>query len=107
MIFDYRQAQEMRRHGPANYATYESYRPWLRDEFAFRCVYCLKREMWGQVTAEFDLDHFEPQSLNPRLKLDYLNLVYACRRFNAVNRAQMVADPFRLLRAPLVTTFPD
>ncbi|MCI0457234.1 MAG: HNH endonuclease [Gemmataceae bacterium] len=107
MIFDYPQPQEERRHGPANYATSESYRPWLRDEFAFRCVYCLKRETWGQITSEFDLDHFEPQSLNRQLRLDYLNLVYACRRCNAVKRDQTVADPFRLLRATRVTTLPD
>src|SRR5439155_15211214 len=99
--------QEGRRHGPANYAAYQYYRPWLRDEFAFRCVYCLKRETWGQATFEFELDHFKPQSLDPQLKLDYLNLVYACRRCNAVKRDQTVADPFRLLRAPLVTTLPD
>jgi len=61
----------------------------------------------GQVTSEFELDHFEPQSLNPRLRLDYHNLVYACRRCNAVKRDQTVADPFRLLRATLATTHPD
>ena len=107
MIFDFPEPQEQRRHGPAGYKTYESHRPWLRDEFDFRCVYCLKRETWGQVTSEFELDHFEPQSLSPNLRLDYQNLVYACRRCNAVKRDQTVADPFRLLRATLVTTLPD
>jgi len=107
LIFDYPEPQEQRRHGPAGYAAYESFRPWLRDEFAFRCVYCLKRETWGQVTFEFELDHFEPQSPNPQLSLDYLNLVYACRRCNAVKRAQTVADPFLLLRSPRITTLPD
>jgi hypothetical protein len=107
LIFDYPERQKERRHGPARYAAYESYRPWLRDEFDFRCVYCLKRETWGQVTSEFELDHFEPQSLNPRLRLDYRNLVYACRRCNAVKREQTVADPFMLLRATLATTLPD
>ena len=32
MIFDYPEPQEGRRHGPANYAAYQYYRPWLRDE---------------------------------------------------------------------------
>jgi hypothetical protein len=107
VIFDYPQPQPERRHGPAGYAAYESYRPWLRDEFDFRCVYCLKRETWGQVTSEFELDHFEPQSLNPELSLDYANLVYACRRCNAVKRNQTVADPFLLLHANRVETLPD
>jgi hypothetical protein len=44
MIFDYPEPKADRRHGPAKYTSYEYYRPWLRDEFAFRCVYCLKRE---------------------------------------------------------------
>ncbi len=66
MIFDYPEPRGQRRHGPANYAAYESYRPWLRDEFDFRCVYCLKRETWGQVSFEFELDHFAAQSLNPQ-----------------------------------------
>src|SRR6266702_3142924 len=107
MILDYPEPQGQRRHGPANYAAYERYRPWLRDEFCFRCVYCLKRERWGQVTFEFELDHFEPQSLNPQLKLDYLNLVYACRRCNSVKRDQTVADPLVHMRATHVTTLPD
>jgi HNH endonuclease len=107
LIFDYPERQEQRRHGPANYAAYERYRPWLRDEFDFRCAYCLKRETWGQVTGEFELDHFEPQSLNPKLSLDYLNLVYACRRCNAVKRDQTVADPLRLLRTTRTTLLPD
>ncbi len=107
MIFDYAEPQEQRRHGPAGYAAYESYRPWLRDEFDFRCVYCLQRETWGRITSEFELDHFEPQSMNPQLRLDYLNLVYSCRRCNAVKRNQTVADPFILLRATHVTPLPD
>ena len=53
MIFDYPANRQERRHGPSGYASYESYRPWLRDEFEFRCVYCLKRETWGQVTGDF------------------------------------------------------
>jgi len=107
MIFDYPEPQAQRRHGPAGYAAYESYRSWLRDEFAFRCVYCLIREIWGLVTFEFELDHFQPQSLQPGMKLDYGNLVYACRRCNGVKRDQIVADPFLLLRSPTVTTLSD
>ena len=107
MIFDYPDHREQRRHGPSGYASYERYRPWLRDEFDFRCVYCLKRETWGQVTGEFDLDHFEPQSLNPRRRLDYLNLVYACRRCNSVKRDQAVGDPFNLLHSENIATLPD
>lgn len=87
--------------------SYEAYRPWLRDEFAFRCVYCLKREMWGQVTFDFEIDHIEPQSINPARRLDYLNLVYACRRCNGVKLNKVVSDPFVLLRSDRLVTMPD
>ncbi|OYP29970.1 hypothetical protein CGZ80_23415 [Rhodopirellula sp. MGV] len=79
----------------------------MRDEFIFRCVYCLKREMWGQVTCEFDLDHFEPQRLSPKKELDYFNLVYACRRCNAVKGGAQLEDPLILLTSENVVVSPD
>ncbi len=42
--FAYPPAPHVRRNGPQGYADYQSYRPWLRDEFSFRCVCCLLRE---------------------------------------------------------------
>ncbi len=36
--FIYPARPHTRRHGPQGYAGYASYRPWLRDEFSFRCV---------------------------------------------------------------------
>jgi 5-methylcytosine-specific restriction endonuclease McrA len=107
LIFDYPEHRKQRRHGPSGYASCESYRPWLRDEFDFRCVYCLKRETWGQVTGEFDVDHVEPQSVNPRRRLDYLNLVYACHHCNGVKGDKNVGDPFNLLHSGRVATRPD
>ena len=58
--FNYPALAHRQRHGPLGYADYESYRPWLRDEFAFRCVYCLFRETWGKLRGAFNLDHFQP-----------------------------------------------
>lgn len=107
MIFDYPEMRAERVHGPAGYASYESYRPWLRDEFTFRCVYCLKREVWGQVTGDFELDHFQPQSLAPARGFDYFNLVYACRRCNAVKLDESVDDPLICLTSESVVVHPD
>jgi 5-methylcytosine-specific restriction endonuclease McrA len=64
------------------YADYASYRPWLRDEFSFRCVYCLLREQWGRVRGAYDIDHFLPVVNHVGLALDYENLVYACTTCN-------------------------
>lgn len=107
MIFDYPESRLERVHGPAGYASYESFRPWLRDEFTFRCVYCLKRETWGQVTGEFELDHFHPQSLAPHSTLDYFNLVYACRRCNSVKGEQSVDDPLANFSSRSIEVLPD
>lgn len=107
MIFEYPVPRETRRHGPFGYETYESYRPWLRDEFDFRCIYCLKRESWGQVTGDFDLDHFVPQSIDSRSRLDYFNLVYACHRCNLVKLNQLIANPIIWLSADHIHVHPD
>jgi len=97
LIFDYPEQRSHRRHGPAGYTDYESYREWLRDEFCFRCVYCLKRETWGRVTGDFEIDHFEPQSVYPEKALDYENLVYSCRTCNLTKSANSIDDPFEVL----------
>ena len=52
--FNYPETPHTRRHGPQGYAGYDSFRPWLRDEFSFCCVYCLVREQWGRVSGEFN-----------------------------------------------------
>ncbi|MCU0704218.1 MAG: hypothetical protein MUF18_09615 [Fimbriiglobus sp.] len=74
--FTYPDRPHGRRHGPVGYADYTSYRPWLRDEFAFRCVYCLRRETWGRVFGEFAVDHFLPVKHRPDLTTVYTNLLY-------------------------------
>jgi hypothetical protein len=76
--FNYPAAPHVRRHGPRGYADYESFRPWLRDEFAFRCVYCLSREAWGPLKGSYALDHFLPMATRPDLALEYDNLLYGC-----------------------------
>jgi hypothetical protein len=107
LIFDYPNRLSHRRHAPSGYAKYESYRPWLRDEFTFRCVYCLKREQWGHVTGEFDIDHFQPQRVRPDLSVEYANVVYACRRCNLVKLDQDIGDPSATLSASRIKPMPD
>lgn len=80
--FRYPAAPHVRRHGPVGYWAYPQYRQWLRDEFSFRCVYCLRRETWAFDNSEFELDHDVAKSLAPELCRDYTNLVYACHNCN-------------------------
>ena len=105
--FDYPADPLVRRHGPKGYANYESYRPWLRDEFAFRCVYCLKRENWSHRTGEYQLDHFKPQALNPELGVRYENLYYSCSRCNLAKSDQSIPDPGVFLTAEYINVYPD
>ena len=71
--FVYSEAPLVRQHAPRGYADYPSFLPWVRDDFGFRCVYCLHRERW--VTGGFHLDHFLPVVQRPDLLTQYDNLL--------------------------------
>lgn len=84
--FQYPPALHERRHGPQGYSDYASFRPWLRDEFGFRCVYCLRREQWELCRGIFHIDHFVPVSQDPTRLHDYDNLLYTCVSCNFAKR---------------------
>jgi hypothetical protein len=92
--FAYPLEPHQRKHGPAGYAKYDEYKPWLRDEFTFRCVYCLERELWyPDRAASFSVDHVESQKEAPQRICNYWNLVYACTRCNCFKRHIQLIDP--------------
>lgn len=97
--FDYPDRPHVRKHGPRGYVTVESYRPWLRDEFVFRCVYCLRREVWSLKKGAFVVEHFEPQAHRPHRRLDYDNLLYSCQSCNLAKSDQNIPDPLKVLTA--------
>jgi hypothetical protein len=105
--FIYPAAPHTRRHGPQGYADYASYRPWLRDEFSFRCVFCLNREKWRRVRWTFDLDHFLPAALHPDLARTYENLLYSCRTCNGAKGDEAIPDPCQALLNGDVTVHDD
>jgi hypothetical protein len=83
-----------RRHGPIGYVNYKSFKDWLRDEFAFQCTYCLKRERWNdEGHRRFSCDHVIAQSIDRARVCDYDNLVYACVACNSLKRNLYVLDP--------------
>src|SRR5579884_373759 len=93
-IFSHPTEPHMRRHGPQGYNPYDGFKPWLRDEFCFRCVYCLERERWyPDRAASFSADHVIPQTAAPDRICDYTNLVYACTRCNSIRRHLRLIDP--------------
>ena len=94
--FRYPSKPHQRRHGPAGCIDYQEYKPWLQDEFVFRCIYCLEREVWYPSGADaFSVDHVVPQSEDPALTCTYTNLVYACCRCNSLRREVQLLNPVR------------
>src|ERR1700675_3855243 len=92
--FAYPATTHQRKHGPAGYANYQDYKPWLRDDFTFRCVYSLVRDTWYPDRAtSFSADHVFPQSEAPTRVADYWNLVYACTRCNSLKQNVHLLDP--------------
>ena len=93
--FEYPGTPHARRHDPGGYKNYRRFRPWLRDEFSFRCLFCPHRERWP-TTSEFEIDHFVPVSERPDLECCYRNLLYVCRRCNNLKTNCRVPDPCRM-----------
>lgn len=91
--FRYPPDAHVRRHGPIGYSAYQQFRPWLRDEFCFRCVYCLRREVWAFQDSDFELDHDVAKSLAPELCREYTNLVYACHNCNKRKSNKRLPSP--------------
>jgi hypothetical protein len=84
-----------RRHAPSGYADYHSYQPWLKDEFSFRCVYCLKRVVWAP-TDIWTVDHLISQRDALHLECEYTNLVFACQFCNGQKGTKRVPDPCKV-----------
>jgi hypothetical protein len=89
--FQYPATILVRRHGPRGYKSPAGFLPWLRDEFGFRCVYCLKRETWQD--RDHEVEHFEAASLAPHRRLDYSNHYYACRTCNGAQHSSRIPNP--------------
>ncbi len=86
-VFRYPDTPPPRRHQPQGYCAYQSCKPWLRDEFGFRCVYCLWRECWeANGHHGFGVEHVNPRSTSEEQVVDYDQFVYACNTCNSTRR---------------------
>jgi hypothetical protein len=94
-VFAYPDIPHLWRHGPRGYLDDEHYKPWLRDEFTFRCVYCRCREVWfPDGDRNFSVEHKRPTSLAPQGLTAYDTLLYACCQCNAARGAALLPlDP--------------
>ena len=105
--YRYPSRRHRRKHGPRGYRNAIEFRPWLRDEFLFRCIYCLEREQWVNRIGHFHGDHFLPVADHPDLALEYDNLLYVCQACNFRKGKQDVPDPLRVLLSSAVTVRRD
>lgn len=93
MVFDYPTAFTAK-YSPWGYTRYASYKDWLRDEFSFRCAYCLTREKWCPAGhRDFAVEHIAPKSSNKHLKTVYENLAYACHLCNSRKGTRLTLNP--------------
>lgn len=83
-----------RRHSPhpaVGLKGYRSYRGCLRWEFGFSCAFCLCHEAdmaayEAEDSGQTHIEHFIPQSRNPKLRNSYGNCFYICRFCNGARR---------------------
>lgn len=65
---------------------YRAFRENVRRDFRRTCAYCLLEEIWAAGLENFEIDHFRPKSLFPRLENSYYNLYWACHVCNRLKR---------------------
>lgn len=93
------QAPFGRRHMPPRMKRdYTLYRNCLRWDFGFTCATCLlhERDLANYGTEGLgvtQIEHFQPQSLEPSRITDYSNLLYICRFCNGARSDCEVVDP--------------
>lgn len=105
--YQYPPRRHERRHQPRGYKLATDFLPWLRDEFNFRCVFCLEREQWVNTIGHFHVDHFVPTSVDPSGEVVYDNLLLACHCCNAMKGKLVVPSPLEFLRSRTIVVGQD
>lgn len=90
--YEYPLTPLVRKHAPSYPTQWEPHRDWLRDDFDFRCVYCLQRERWVKRRAVFAIDHIVPRVAGGA-PYGYGNLAYACASCNSAKSDSAVPHP--------------
>jgi len=62
------------------YASYTSFKPYIREDFNKRCGYCDDLDLFHGGVRGYQIDHFRPHSISKftHLKEEYSNLIYSC-----------------------------
>lgn len=89
LLFRSKEEIPFRTYKGREYKNYRTYKPFLRKDFKKKCGYTGCIDDWFGGTTSFQIDHFQPQSIYPDLKVKYSNLIYSC---SYVNRAKSNDD---------------
>ena len=81
-VFDYPKGLHTRSEKPPPYRSLPSYRPYVRREFADRCVYC-RAPNYPERSGSYSIDHYRPKHLFRELEWHYANLYWACHACNS------------------------
>jgi len=82
----------IRKHHPPYSKDYTKYKPYLRQDFSYRCAYCTIHEgefgglrnfafvfvAKAELRRKLSIEHFRPKWKFPELECEYTNLYYAC-----------------------------
>lgn len=82
MLFSYPSSRHTRTESPPHYRDYSAYKPFLRKEFEYHCVYCRMPDTYLQQVDYFSVDHYRPKSIYGTLTNVYSNLYYCCKKCN-------------------------
>lgn len=78
---DFRKTTPQRRENPPSKTKYGDLKPYLREDFNYRCGYCGDHDYFRETY--YEVDHFVPREHLKTLSLTtYSNLVYSCRSCN-------------------------
>lgn len=81
-----------RRNPEKKFKNYRMYKPWLREDFKYACVYCTIHEGEFGGFHSFHIEHFKPKSKFPELEMEYTNLLYACWKCNSFKGEDWPSD---------------
>jgi len=92
----------IRKHHPPYSKDYTKYKPYLRQDFNYRCAYCTIHEGEFGGLRNFVVEHFRPRWKFSELECEYTNLYYACRIYNVEpNQRRSIRRELELLKGYL------
>lgn len=79
--------------GMPSKGTYRTWKPQLRIEGRYQCVYCAISEALFGGERNFHVEHYKPKKTFESLRHSYFNLFYSCAICNSFKGSDWPGDP--------------